>query len=249
MTISQVSKIYGISIDTIRYYEKIKVLPKIPRKNSGVREFTEIDCEWVYFVVQMRKAGVSIDSLVEYVRLFMEGSSTKALRKEILIKERQALEEQMNNLKGAWENLDDKIKNYDKVLPCEKALEERKKQEEIMNKTVEAIEAASKRWRDAFNRGDFKGCTDQYKDDAIMRVKPFGEFVGREAIEKFWENLLADGFKDVEYIDTKIEGKEDTGILSSKWKMNKAHGIITKELWVVEDGIAKLEEDDFEVLG
>ena len=84
-----------------------------------------------------------------------------------------------------------------------------------------------------------------------MNAKPFGQYIGVVEIQKFWQKLIDDGFSDVDYIKPKIEViDEKTALLTSKWKMNKAQGVITKELWVIQsDGTAKLREDDFEAQG
>ena len=84
-----------------------------------------------------------------------------------------------------------------------------------------------------------------------MVVKPFGTFTGRHEIETFWDKIITDGFAAVEYVEPEIKVVDETSaVLSSKWRMNKAHGVITKELWVVrDDGIALLREDEFEILG
>mgnify|MGYP001796539382 FL=1 len=114
-----------------------------------------------------------------------------------------------------------------------------------------AVNEASARWKTAFNRGDAAGCTAQYEPSATMEAIPFGTFVGQEKIQGFWQQLIDDGFSDVEYIDPNIEVVDDTSaVLSAKWKMNKAHGVIHKELWVLQaDGTAKLREDRFEAEG
>ena len=70
MTITEISQRFGITTDTIRYYEKIKLIPPIKRNSNGIRNFTEEDCNWVYFIKQLRSAGISIETLVEYVSLF-----------------------------------------------------------------------------------------------------------------------------------------------------------------------------------
>jgi hypothetical protein len=77
---------------------------------------------------------------------------------------------------------------------------------------------------------------------------PFGQFKGREAIQAFWQQLLEDGFTDVDYVEPSIEVlDENSAVLKSGWKMNKAAGVITNEVWVMQsDGTAKLREDDFE---
>ena len=81
-----------------------------------------------------------------------------------------------------------------------------------------------------------------------MHARPFGTFTGTAEIQSFWQQLIDDGFSKVEYIDPKVEVVDETSaILTSAWKMNKAEGVIHKELWVLqENGIAKLREDDFE---
>ena len=114
-------------------------------------------------------------------------------------------------------------------------------------RVLQAVNEASARWKAAFNRGDYVGCAAQYEVDAVMNAMPFGQFVGREAIQGFWQQLLEDGFSDVDYVEPSIEVLDDnSAVLKSGWKMNKAAGVITNELWVLQsDGTAKLREDDF----
>ena len=84
-----------------------------------------------------------------------------------------------------------------------------------------------------------------------MHARPFGTFTGTEQIQAFWQNLIDQGFANVEYIDPKLEAVDaNSALLTSGWKMNNASGVIHKELWVLqEDGSAKLREDDFEAMG
>lgn len=91
MTIGEVSKKYDISIETLRYYERIGLIPKVNRKDNGIRDFTKTDCEWVYFIKCMRTAGLSIEVLHEYVELFKQGEETAQTRKELLIEQREEL--------------------------------------------------------------------------------------------------------------------------------------------------------------
>ena len=113
-----------------------------------------------------------------------------------------------------------------------------------------ALKAASERWKNAFNSGDAAGCAAQYEADAVMHARPFGTFTGTAEITAFWQQLIDGGYSDVEYVEPQVKVVDETSaILSSKWKMNKASGIITHELWVLQaDGSAKLREDDFEAL-
>jgi uncharacterized protein (TIGR02246 family) len=121
----------------------------------------------------------------------------------------------------------------------------------MTDRVVEVVNAASERWQAFFNAGDAAGCASCYEADAKMVAAPFGTFTGREQIEQFWSQLISDGYADVEYIDRKTEVVDDTAaVISAGWRMNKAHGVITRELWVIqENGDALLREDHFQALG
>jgi ketosteroid isomerase-like protein len=119
------------------------------------------------------------------------------------------------------------------------------------DKLLEAVAKAQIKWVNAFNAGDSLGCANSYEEDAVMNAKPFGTFKGRTEIQGFWTKCIEDGLSEVDYIDPQIEVIDETSaILTSKWKMNKAHGVITKELWILQsDGTALLREDNFEAQG
>ena len=116
-------------------------------------------------------------------------------------------------------------------------------------KLLDTINTASAKWKAAFNSGDAIGCAKQYENSAIMYARPIGTYKGTVEIQCFWQKLIDDGYSNVVYIDPKINiVNETSAILTAKWRMNKANGVIHKELWVLqEDGTAKLLEDDFEV--
>jgi len=119
---------------------------------------------------------------------------------------------------------------------------------EQKNIVLEAVKTGSELWKSAFNSGDASGCARQYEQDAVMYARPFGTFRGIEEIQGFWQKLIDDGFTDINYIEPTIEVIDATSaVLTSGWAMNKAKGVIHKELWVLQsDGTAKLREDDFE---
>ena len=98
MTITEVSKKYDLSQDTLRYYERIGLIPTVNRNKSGIRDYTDEDCKWVEFIKCMRGAGLPIEVLIEYVALFQEGESTIQARKEILIDQREKLLARMQEL-------------------------------------------------------------------------------------------------------------------------------------------------------
>ena len=95
MTISEVAEKYQLTADTLRYYERIGLLPRVQRNNSGIRDYSEEDCNWVGFIKCMRSAGLSIEVLVEYVSLFQQGDSTVDARKDLLIEQREELERRL----------------------------------------------------------------------------------------------------------------------------------------------------------
>lgn len=123
MTISEVSQKYGLPADTLRYYEKVGLIPLVNRKESGVRDYTETDCGWVEFIKCMRGAGLSIETLIEYVSLFRRGNRTLQKRKQLLIKERDALQQRVEQMQQTLNRLNHKIEVYEeKIVACEKKL-------------------------------------------------------------------------------------------------------------------------------
>ena len=115
MTITEVSKKYEITPDTIRYYERIGLLPEIPRTKSGIRDFDEESCRWIEFIKCMRSAGMPIEALIEYITLFKQGRKTITSRKQLLIEQREILLEKQNEIKKTIEKLDYKIELYNEI--------------------------------------------------------------------------------------------------------------------------------------
>lgn len=116
MTIAEVSKQYNISADTLRYYERIGLIPPVNRNKNRIRDYTDEDCKWVDFIKCMRSAGLPIEALIEYVTLFRQGNSTIEARNEILIEQRGILEEKINFMTATLERLNYKIDNYDTII-------------------------------------------------------------------------------------------------------------------------------------
>ena len=123
MTITEVSQKYDLSQDTLRYYERIGLIPSVNRNKSGIRDYTEESCRWVEFIKCMRSAGLPIEILIEYVALFQQGDETAEARKELLIEQRRQLIIRMEDMKKTLERLDDKIARYEQaVVQAEKTL-------------------------------------------------------------------------------------------------------------------------------
>ncbi|WP_110956080.1 MerR family transcriptional regulator [Anaerosinus massiliensis] len=115
MTISEVSEKYGMTQDTLRYYERVGLIPPVPRRSSGIRDYDEHSCGWVEFVRCMRSAGLPVEVLIEYVRLSQKGDETKEARKQLLIEERRRLDERILEMKAIRERLDFKIARYENL--------------------------------------------------------------------------------------------------------------------------------------
>ena len=126
MTISEVAKKYNLSADTIRYYERIGLSPRVNRSASGIRDFTENDCGWVEFIKCMRGAGLPIEALIDYVALFQQGDMTVEARKSILVEQRDVLAERMKEMQSTLERLNQKIEHYEEgIHAAEKRLQKR----------------------------------------------------------------------------------------------------------------------------
>ena len=115
MTIAEVSKKYNLTQDTIRYYERIGLLPEIPRTKSGIRDFDEKSCKWIEFIKCMRAAGMPIEALIEYMNLFKQGKKTIVARKQLLIEQRDVLLKKQEEIKNTIERLDYKIELYNEI--------------------------------------------------------------------------------------------------------------------------------------
>ena len=116
MTIAEVSKKYDISADTLRYYERIGLIPPVPRTKSGIRDYDEVSCGWIELMKCMRAAGVQIEALIEYVALFQQGDATVDARKAILIEQRDQLIERMEDMQRSLDRLNYKIERYEQGL-------------------------------------------------------------------------------------------------------------------------------------
>ena len=120
MTISEVSKKYNITADTLRYYERIGLIPPVPRTKSGLRDYDESSCNWVNFIKCMRSAGLQIEALIEYVKLFQMGDETVEARKQLLIEQKELLEEKQIEIASTLDRLNYKIENYDRIVKSKK---------------------------------------------------------------------------------------------------------------------------------
>lgn len=116
MTIAEVSKKFDISADTLRYYERIGLIPPVPRTKGGLRDYDEESCGWIELMKCMRAAGVQIEALIEYVDLFQQGDDTLDARKTLLIEQREQLLARMADMQRSLDRLNMKIERYEQGL-------------------------------------------------------------------------------------------------------------------------------------
>jgi DNA-binding transcriptional MerR regulator len=123
MKIAEVSDQYGISTDTLRYYERVGLIPPVNRNESGMRDYNELDLRRVEFIKCMRSAGLPVEVLIDYVALVQKGDKTIEARKEILVEQRDLLIARMKEMQNTLDILNHKIEVYENaVLKKEKGI-------------------------------------------------------------------------------------------------------------------------------
>jgi len=123
MKIAEVSEQYSISADTLRYYERVGLIPSVNRNESGIRDYNELDLRRVEFIKCMRSAGLPVDVLIEYVALVQRGDQTIEARREILVEQRDLLLTRMEEMQKTLDILNHKIEVYENaVLKKEKGI-------------------------------------------------------------------------------------------------------------------------------
>ena len=113
MTIKEISERFGISRDTLRYYEKAGMIPRVERKPNGIREYSEEDARWIGLALCMRNAGLPVEGIAEYLRLYQQGEETALQRLNLLTRQRDILLEQRSRIDQTLERLNQKISWYE----------------------------------------------------------------------------------------------------------------------------------------
>ncbi len=116
MNITEVSRTFGLSIETLRYYERIGLIPKVHRKANGYRDYTEEDLQWICYAKVLRQAGVSIDAMIRYISLARQGDRTVEERLAVLREQKEEMEERLAHLEEAMTYLNIKISRCEEFL-------------------------------------------------------------------------------------------------------------------------------------
>lgn len=113
MTIKEVGKKYGIPRDTLRYYERVGMIPAVTRTPGGIRDYQESDLKWVELAGCLRSAGLPVEAIIAYVKLYQEGDSTIPARLQLLVEQRENLLEQRRRIDATLDRLNYKIARYE----------------------------------------------------------------------------------------------------------------------------------------
>lgn len=116
MTIKEVCEKYDITPDTLRYYERVGVIPEVSRTAGGIRNYSEADIKWVENAICMRSAGVPVEMIIEYVKLFMMGDSTFEARCNLLKEARAEIEAVKKKYDDELKRLTYKISKYEEAI-------------------------------------------------------------------------------------------------------------------------------------
>jgi DNA-binding transcriptional MerR regulator len=117
-SIAQAATRSGLSIDTLRYYERIGLVEPPARDAGGRRTYTDEDLAWLYFLTRLRTTGMPIRMMREYAQLRHVGVGTSGRRRQILVEHRAEVRERITELQSCVEVLDYKIQNYEQIERC-----------------------------------------------------------------------------------------------------------------------------------
>ncbi|KEF05817.1 MULTISPECIES: MerR family transcriptional regulator [Streptomyces] len=111
-TISEVAEHTGLSAHTLRWYERIGLMPHVDRTHTGQRRFTNRDLDWLDLVSKLRLTGMPVADMVRYAELVREGRHTFAEREELLTAHREDVRDRIAELQSTLRVLDYKIDAY-----------------------------------------------------------------------------------------------------------------------------------------
>lgn len=118
MNIKQAAATFNLTADTLRYYERVGIIPPIPRNQSGYRDYQTKDLNWVYLVTRLRAAGLSIESLIEFATLSqLRGQQPVETAQKQVVKDQLAeLEIKLAEMQEVKNLLTYKIETYDEHI-------------------------------------------------------------------------------------------------------------------------------------
>ena len=112
-TIKDVSERLGIPVSTIRYYEKKGLLPNIRRTKGGIRQFDEETIEWLKLIECLKKTGLSLTKIREFMDMSTQGDATIPQRLALFQRQRDAIREEIRQLEEILHLVDYKCWYYE----------------------------------------------------------------------------------------------------------------------------------------
>ena len=112
-TVGEMAQKLGVPASTLRYYDKEGLLPFVERSSGGIRMFRENDFEWLQVIRCMKKAGMSIKDIRQYIELAMQGDDTIDTRLEMFRHQREVLTQQIQQLQHTLETVEYKCWFYE----------------------------------------------------------------------------------------------------------------------------------------
>ncbi|MDR3831843.1 MULTISPECIES: MerR family transcriptional regulator [Phascolarctobacterium] len=119
MTIREIAAKTNMSTDTLRYYGRIGLLPPVPRNAAGIRNYDEYFVNFINFIKKLKASGMSLEHIIDYIRLAEMGDATIQERKKLLAEARETLLDKINSLQLVAELADYQLRNYENLLQPE----------------------------------------------------------------------------------------------------------------------------------
>lgn len=119
MTIREIAAKTNMSTDTLGYYERIGLLPPVPRNAAGIRNYDEYFVNFINFIKKLKASGMSLEHIIDYIRLAEMGDATIQERKKLLAEARETLLDKINSLQLVAELADYQLRNYENLLQPE----------------------------------------------------------------------------------------------------------------------------------
>lgn len=112
-TVGEMAKLLGVPASTLRYYDQEGLLPFVERSSGGMRMFHDSDYEWLQIIECLKKTGMPLKDIREFVRMAMQGDETIDARLEMILRQREAVRRKLEDLQQTLETLDFKCWYYE----------------------------------------------------------------------------------------------------------------------------------------
>ena len=114
-TVGEMAKYLNIPASTLRYYDKQGLLPFVERSKAGIRMFQEKDYEWLKTIECLKKSGLTLSEIKEYIHLVMRGDETIEARSQLFLKQREVIERKIADLQNTLEVVEYKCWYYEEA--------------------------------------------------------------------------------------------------------------------------------------